>query len=138
MAVRLRLMRIGKRNRPAYRVCAIDAARQRGGKYLESIGFYDPYVADDRNKVRINRQRAEYWLSVGAQPSETVRSFFRKERIAGLTRLKKKPHQRPKPSAATLKKKAAARAEAKARTKAKAQARKARAKAKKAQAEKKE
>jgi small subunit ribosomal protein S16 len=135
MAVRLRLLRIGKRNRPCYRLCAVDARKPRGGEYLESIGFYDPYVADDQKKVKLNRERAEYWLSVGAQPSETVRSFFEKAQVPGLVRPEKPKRQRPK-KPASAQKKARARAEAKAKAKAKA---KARAKAKKAaKAEKKD
>ena len=76
MAVKLRLRRIGKRNRPAYRVCAIESRRPRGGAYIESIGFYDPFIEDDQKKVRINRERAEYWLSVGAQPTNRVARFL--------------------------------------------------------------
>ncbi len=81
MAVSLRLMRVGKMNRPAYRICAIEKSRQRDGVYLERIGFYDPFAKGDR--VRLDKARAEYWLSVGAQPSDTVLSFLRRERVAG-------------------------------------------------------
>jgi len=94
MAVKLRLVRIGKRNHPAYRLCAMDARRARDGMYLENIGYYDPYVADDAKKVRINKERAEYWLSVGAEPSETVLGFFKKAKIGGLIRNKPKRKRR--------------------------------------------
>jgi small subunit ribosomal protein S16 len=96
MAVKLRMQRIGKKNRPSYRLCAIESRKARGGEYIESIGFYDPYIADDQKKVRIDRERAEYWLSVGAQPSETVWSFLRDARVAGLVRPKKPKRRRPK------------------------------------------
>ena len=81
MAVKLRLMRIGKKHKPCYRVCAIDSRKPRNGQYIENIGFYDPAIADDMKKVRINRERAEYWLSVGALPSETVGRMLKKQGI---------------------------------------------------------
>lgn len=96
MAVKLRLKRIGKTHRPFYRICAIDARRPRGGEYIESIGHYDPLVDDDSKKIKVDRERAEYWLGVGAQPSETVASFLRKLQVSGLSRPKKKPRKRPK------------------------------------------
>ena len=111
MAVKLRLRRIGKRNRPYYRICAIDARKARGGEYIESIGNYDPHVADDAKKVQLDKERAEYWIGVGAQPSETVASFLRREQVAGLSRPKKKVKRRrkkapPKPPAGAAKPKA--------------------------------
>jgi ribosomal protein S16 len=86
MAVKLRFVRIGKKNHPAYRLCAIESRKARDGQYLENLGFYDPYIADDKKKIRIDRTRAEYWLRVGAQPSQTVLDFFKKEKISGLIR----------------------------------------------------
>ncbi len=84
MAVRLRLVRVGKKGRPSYRICAIDRRRQRDGAYLENIGCYDPFCADAQKRVRLKRDRAEYWISVGATPSHTVRSFLRRERVEGI------------------------------------------------------
>jgi small subunit ribosomal protein S16 len=133
MAVRLRLLRIGKRNRPCYRLCAVDSRKPRGGAYLESIGFYDPYIADDQKKVKLDRERAEYWLSVGAQPSETIRSFFEKAQVAGLVS-PEKPKRQPRKKPASVQKRARARAEAKVKAKARAKAKKAK-KAEKAKAE---
>ena len=107
MAVKLRLMRFGKRNRPAYRVCAIDSRAPRDGAYIESIGVYNPFVEDDRKKVTLNKERAEYWLKVGAQPSETVATFCRLFNVSGLVRDKKPRKRRPKKaSSATAAKKA--------------------------------
>lgn len=99
MAVRLRLKRVGKTNRPAYRICAIEKRRQRDGAYLENIGFYDPFIPKGQKRVRLNKERAEHWLSVGAQPSETVLSFLRQEQVSGLIRSKRKSKRRKKPSA---------------------------------------
>ena len=104
MAVKLRLMRFGKKNRPCYRVCAIDGRAPRDGAYIESIGTYDPYIENDRQKVQIKKDRAEYWLSVGAQPSETVASFLRKINVAGLIRPKKPRKKRVRKSKKSTKK----------------------------------
>ena len=86
MAVRLRLMRLGKIHRPYYRVCVFDKRKARGGKYIEAIGHYDPLIADDAKKVVIDKARAEYWLGVGASASETVESFLRDLEVPGLAR----------------------------------------------------
>lgn len=96
MSVKLRFVRIGKKNRPAYRLCAIESRRARDGQYLENLGFYDPYIADDKKKIRIEKARAEYWLSVGAEPSQTVLDFFRREKISGLIRQRPKRKRRKK------------------------------------------
>ena len=108
MAVRLRLMRVGKMNRPAYRICAIEKRRQRDGVYLENIGFYDPFVADKQKRVRLNKERAEYWLSVGALPSETVLSFLRREQVSGLIRSTRKSKRRRTPPSVSKRKAARA------------------------------
>ncbi len=98
MAVKLRLRRVGKMNRPAYRICAIEKRRRRDGAYLENIGFYDPFLPKGQKRVRLNKERAEYWLSVGAEPSFTVLSFLRQEQVSGLIRSKRKPKRRKKPT----------------------------------------
>ena len=82
MAVRLRLKRMGRRNRPFYRIAVMDARSPRGGKALEVIGHYDPFVKDPEKTTVLKKERAEYWLSVGAQPSETVLSILRKHDVA--------------------------------------------------------
>mgnify|MGYP001226873729 CR=1 FL=1 len=94
--VKLRFMRIGKKNRPYYRLCAVDARRPRDGEYLELLGIYDPLIRDDLKKFRINKERAEYWLSVGAQPTEGVYPFLKKAHVVGLFKPKKAKHPRPK------------------------------------------
>ncbi len=102
MSVKLRFVRVGKKNCPAFRLCAIESRRARDGAYLENLGFYDPYIADDQKKLRLNKERAEYWLSVGAQPSQTVLDFFKREKIAGLIRQKPKRKRRKKARAAAV------------------------------------
>jgi len=99
--VKLRFMRIGKKNRPHYRLCAMDSRFPRDGKYLEWLGVYDPLIQDDTKKVVINKERAEYWLSVGAQPSETAYSFLKKANVQGLVRPPKQKHKRPKKAKAS-------------------------------------
>lgn len=78
MAVCIRLKRIGARNTPAYRIVVADSRSPRDGKALEELGSYDPKKKGDN--FTLNLERANYWLSVGAQPSDTVASFIRKAR----------------------------------------------------------
>ncbi len=82
MAVRIRLKRIGRRHRPAYRLAAVDSRRQRDSRVLEELGLYDPLNAKEDQQVVLRRERIEYWLSVGAQPSDTVRRMLGKQGIA--------------------------------------------------------
>ena len=81
MAVKLRLKRVGARNTPAYRIVVTDGRAKRDGRPKEELGSYEPLASVEPN-FSINLERAEYWLSVGAQPSDTVRSFIRKARRA--------------------------------------------------------
>lgn len=75
--VKIRLTRMGRRNRPFYRIVVADARFKRDGKYIESIGYYDP-LREGEQKYSLKVDRAEYWLSVGAQPTETVLSILKK------------------------------------------------------------
>lgn len=77
MAVRLRLKRMGRKNRAFYRIVASDSRAQRDGRAIERLGHYDPFVADDQKKVSLKSDRIEYWLSVGAQPTVTVANLLR-------------------------------------------------------------
>jgi len=77
MAIALRLSRGGAKKRPYYRIVAADSRSPRDGKYLEQIGTYNPLLAkDDDNRVKLNEDRARYWLGVGAQPSDRVLRFL--------------------------------------------------------------
>ena len=82
MAVRLRLKRLGRRHRPYYRVTAVDSRAKRDGRVIEELGFYDPLAKDEASGLRIEKERAEYWLSVGASPSDTVRALLKRSGIA--------------------------------------------------------
>ncbi|EEH53161.1 uncharacterized protein MICPUCDRAFT_8921, partial [Micromonas pusilla CCMP1545] len=73
MVVRIRLARRGHRNMPFYRIHVADARAPRDGKHLEIVGHYDPLPELDGNKhLSLKIERIKYWLSVGAQPSDTV------------------------------------------------------------------
>ena len=94
MAVKLRLQRTGRRNRPFYRIAVIDGRSPRGGKALEIIGHYDPLVTDSGKTTELQKERAEYWLGVGATPSETVLSILKKHDVAIPIRAKRKKRRK--------------------------------------------
>ena len=78
MAVRLRLKRVGRRNRPFYRICAFDSRTRRDGQPIEELGSYDPRANTFVEKVILKRERALHWINTGALPSETVASILKK------------------------------------------------------------
>lgn len=78
MAVSIRLRREGTKNRPYYRVVVADSRSPRDGKFIEIIGTYDPKQTGQNSSFNI--ERAEYWISKGAQPSDTVRSLIKKQK----------------------------------------------------------
>ena len=78
MAVRIRMKRMGRKHRPFYRVCIMDQREARDGKAIEEVGFYDTSVADKSQRVSLKMDRIDYWLSVGAQPSEKVNALIKK------------------------------------------------------------
>jgi len=80
--VKLRLKRMGRRNRAFFRICAFDSREERDGRSIEQLGTYDPMEKDESKKVVLKRERIEYWLSVGAQPTETVASILKNNKIA--------------------------------------------------------
>jgi small subunit ribosomal protein S16 len=71
----IRLARIGKKKHPFYRVVVTEKTRPRNGRFVEIVGTYDPLKKP--SAVRIDSERVRYWLSKGAQPSDTVRSLLR-------------------------------------------------------------
>ena len=79
LLVAMRLTRIGSKKRPYYRIVVIDKRRARNGRFLEILGQYNP-IANPAT-IEINAERAQYWLSQGASPSETVHSLLRKKEI---------------------------------------------------------
>lgn len=75
MAVKIKLQRIGKIRTPHYRVIIADARTRRDGKVIENIGTYEP--KQDPSVIKINSERAQYWLNVGAQPTESVQALLK-------------------------------------------------------------
>ena len=78
MAVRIRMKRMGRRHRPFFRICAMDSRKPRDGRAIEELGYYDPMVRDKSQRVKLNLERIEYWLSVGAKPSDKVAVLIKK------------------------------------------------------------
>jgi len=77
--VKIRLTRLGKKHQPIYRIVVAEAQSKRGGKYIESLGFYNPNF--DPPRVKLNQNRYLYWLQKGAQPTKTVSQLARRLRL---------------------------------------------------------
>ena len=90
MAVKIRLTRMGAKKAPFYRLVATDSRVARDGKCIENLGTYNPMV--EPAAVNINAERVKYWLSVGAQLTDTAKELIVKEGI-----IEKKPYREPKP-----------------------------------------
>ncbi|MEM6430781.1 MAG: 30S ribosomal protein S16 [Deinococcota bacterium] len=78
--VKIRLTRMGSKRNPHYRIVVTDVRKKRSGNYIEAIGYYDPRSTVEE-PLRIDAERAEYWLSQGAQPTDTVLRLFEKKEI---------------------------------------------------------
>ncbi len=78
MAVRIRMKRLGRRHRPFYRICVMDSRVPRNGKAIEEVGTYDPMVQVKSDRVQLKMDRIDYWISVGAQPSDKVAVLIKK------------------------------------------------------------
>jgi len=79
MAVSIRLRREGAKNRPYYKVVVADSRSPRDGKFIELIGTYDPKKPDHNSTLKLDR--IDHWISQGAQPSDTVRSLIKKNKM---------------------------------------------------------
>jgi small subunit ribosomal protein S16 len=76
MAVKIRMKRVGTKNTPAFRIVVADSRSPRDGKFIEEIGTYNPLKKGDNFSLKLDR--AQYWISKGAKPSDTVASFIKK------------------------------------------------------------
>ena len=76
MAVKIRLKRLGKIRSPHYRIVVMDSRTKRDGRAIEEIGLYHP--KNDPSVIQVNSERAQYWLGVGAQPTEAVVALFKR------------------------------------------------------------
>ncbi len=74
--VTIRLARQGAKKRPFYHLTVADKAAKRDGRFIERVGFFNPLAKGDEERVRIDLDRIDYWLSVGAQPSERARQLI--------------------------------------------------------------
>ena len=79
MAVKMRLKRMGKKRNPIYRIVVADSRAPRDGRFIEEIGYYNP--VSEPKQIKINDEKANKWLSVGAQPTETVKKLFQSQGI---------------------------------------------------------
>jgi len=75
--VKIRLRRMGAKKAPYYRIVVADSRCPRDGRFIEEIGTYDP-MAEGAAKIVVDKERAEYWIANGAQPTDTVRGLLKK------------------------------------------------------------
>ncbi|MEZ6065477.1 MAG: 30S ribosomal protein S16 [Planctomycetaceae bacterium] len=78
MAVRIRMKKLGRKHRPFFRICVMDARKPRDGRAIEEVGYYDPMVVDKSKRVALNMERVQHWMSVGALPTEKVAALIKK------------------------------------------------------------
>lgn len=103
--LKIRLSRAGRKKLPFYRLLVTNHTSPRDSKFLEKVGTYNPLLAEDQaQRVTINKERIEYWLSVGAQPTQRVAKFLVALGVEGAE--KYKPDYTPKEKGSNLKKKA--------------------------------
>ena len=76
--VRIRLKKFGSKKRPYYRLVVQDSRKPRDGTTIEDVGYYHPIEAEDK-QLSVKEDRVAYWLSVGAQPSDTVKKLLNKK-----------------------------------------------------------
>ena len=81
MATKIRLRRMGAKKAPFYRVVVADSRYPRDGRFIEEIGYYDPTKSPV--VIKINEDRAKYWIGTGAQPSDTVKALLAKAGVLG-------------------------------------------------------
>ncbi len=83
--VTIRLARHGSKKNPFYHITVADRAASRDGRFVERVGFYNPVAKGQSEVLRVDLARVEYWLSVGAQPSEMVKKLVKKARAGQAT-----------------------------------------------------
>lgn len=79
--VRIRMKRMGRRHVPFFRINAIEKTTKRDGKVLENLGWYNPIAKDESKQLELNEERVKYWLSKGAQPSDTMMDVLAKRNL---------------------------------------------------------
>lgn len=82
MAVKIRLTRLGAKKKPCYRVVIANSTAPRDGKFIEIVGTYDPMLAKENpGRINLKQDRIQYWLSVGAQPTERVARLIKTQTV---------------------------------------------------------
>jgi small subunit ribosomal protein S16 len=114
VAVRIRMKKMGRTHRPYFRVCAMDQRSPRNGRVIEELGTYDPMCPETDARVTLKADRVDYWIGVGAQPSEKVATLIKKygtdgthleAQKAAVERLSKRKEYSPAPEPAKPEKK---------------------------------
>jgi small subunit ribosomal protein S16 len=99
MAVRIRLTRVGKKNRPFFRLAVFDSKTRRDGRYLENLGLFDPLIQDEKKKLTINVVRLHHWTGHGALPTPKVEKLLLHCGIPVKAEVKAAPAPAAKPAA---------------------------------------
>ena len=86
MAVAIRMKMIGRKHQPFFRVVVIDRQKAREGRNIEEVGTYDPLLKDKSKRAILNLERIDYWISVGAQPSDRVATLIKKMKTNKIVR----------------------------------------------------
>ncbi|MCC5886454.1 MAG: 30S ribosomal protein S16 [Gammaproteobacteria bacterium] len=81
--VTIRLARTGAKKRPFYHLTVAEASSKRDGRFIERVGFFNPIATGNADRLKVDLERVEYWLSVGARPSERVLDLVREARKVG-------------------------------------------------------
>lgn len=105
--VRIRMSRLGRPHRPFYRINAVDSRVKRDGSVIENLGWYNPMAKGDEKAMDLNIERIKHWISVGAQPSETVRDMLARNGVIDAARVKAEHEKKVAARKAAAEKKAA-------------------------------
>lgn len=91
--IKLRLRRMGAKKRPFYRIVAAEHSSPRDGRFIEVVGHYDPLT--DPPTIKVEAERAQHWLSVGAKPSPTVEGLLKRAGVIDASKVYNTPKGRP-------------------------------------------
>ena len=78
----IRLSRTGAKKRPFYHICVTDRRKKRDGNHIEKLGFFNPIAKKGEEKIRLDVERFDYWTSVGAIPSDTVMTLYKRSKLS--------------------------------------------------------
>jgi small subunit ribosomal protein S16 len=88
MSTKIRLARAGRRNLPFYHLVVADSRSPRDGKFIENVGCYNPVIQDENKRLNMKVDRIEYWLGVGAVPTERISIFLNRAGVKGAEKFK--------------------------------------------------